>query len=427
MSPASTVLCNDILGVKLPGDPELTPNTVCLTLPGLSKHQMRLCVRSPDVTASALQGIQIAIHECQHQLREQRWNCSALETGSKLPHDSAILKRGCVIQSGERWFLAGDSSGSNGCGAPAWQNLHGAHERQVPQNSRESSVDSKVREASAAEGFRETAFAFSLLAAGVTHSVAMACSLGKLQGCGCESKRRRDEDKIQLKLNQLQLQTLQRTKGLPAHLLQSQQGAPSLQDTWKWGGCSHNVKFGEKFSQDWLDSSESPRDIHARMRLHNNKVGRQVVKENMKRKCKCHGTSGSCQFKTCWYVTPDFRLVGSVLRDKFQTAVFINSQNKNTGVFNPRLSKQRVSSQLVYFEKSPDFCERDPALDSPGTEGRICNKTSQNMDNCGSLCCGRGHNILKQTRSERCNCRFHWCCYVLCEECRVTQWVNVCK
>lgn len=137
----------------------------------------------------------------------------------------------------------------------------------------------------------------------MAHSVATACSMGKLRGCGCEAKRRQDDDKIRLKLTQLQLQTLQKggvgmsmTRSLPLELNGRHGDMPanlrsthpsallkplpdelsSMQETWEWGGCSHDVRFGERFSRDWLDSSGSPRDIHARMRIHNNRVGRQV-------------------------------------------------------------------------------------------------------------------------------------------------------
>lgn len=187
----------------------------------------------------------------------------------------------------------------------------------------------------------------------------------------------------------------------------------------------------------------------------------------MQVRCKCHGMSGSCELKTCWKSAPEFRLVGNTLKERFRKAILVDQSNLGNGL--PLLVEQKgfersrrsryrkpkgrrrrrkrvkngdaeggsgrrrrmgehdLSAELLYYQKSPNFCERDASFDFPGTTGRQCNRTSRGMDNCSSLCCGRGYNVVKQKRVEKCNCRFQWCCYVVCENCTIHEWVTVCN
>lgn len=96
-------------------------------------------------------------------------------------------------------------------------------------------------------GYRETAFAYAISAAGVAHSVSRACGMGRLISCGCDPSSYKGR--------------------APAKARGTQ---------WKWGGCSHNLDYGMEFSRQFLDTREKAGDIQSTVNLHNNQAGRLV-------------------------------------------------------------------------------------------------------------------------------------------------------
>ncbi|PVD24362.1 hypothetical protein C0Q70_14843 [Pomacea canaliculata] len=242
-------------------------------------------------------------------------------------------------------------------------------------------------------GSREAAFVYAISAAGVVHAITRACSKGQLQHCACDpGKRGKGQDK---------------------------------RGSFDWGGCSDNVGFGSRFSRMFIDAKErKTRDARALMNLHNNRAGRRAVKKFRKLECKCHGVSGSCTVRTCWLAMQEFRRVGNYLKTKHNgaTQVMINQDGSGLIVANQN-HKRPTRSDLVYFEKSPDYCVNDPSVGSLGTAGRLCNKTSLGTDGCDIMCCGRGYDTKTVRKVDKCECKFHWCCFVRCKECR--RWVDV--
>ncbi|XP_033728481.1 protein Wnt-1-like isoform X2 [Pecten maximus] len=251
-------------------------------------------------------------------------------------------------------------------------------------------------------GCRETSFIYAITSAAVTHSIARACSEGSVYTCTCDY-----------------------------HLKE-----PRGTKNWEWGGCSDNANFGHKFSRKFVDVLEKGRDFRYMMNLHNNEAGRVHVSKNMEQECKCHGMSGSCTIQTCWMRLPTFRKVGYLLKDRFDGASKVVSANNGGGrkkrrrrfkfvPTNPNLKKPG-RRDLVYFEHSPTFCERDESIGFPGTKQRECNATSIGIDGCDLMCCGRGFESESYTVRERCSCIFHWCCHVKCETCTRTKIRHTC-
>ncbi|XP_076861082.1 protein Wnt-7b isoform X3 [Brachyhypopomus gauderio] len=250
-------------------------------------------------------------------------------------------------------------------------------------------------------GSREAAFTYAVTAAGVAHAVAAACGQGDLSHCGCDGEK---------------------------------QGYHDQQEGWRWGGCSADVKYGVELSRRFVDAREIKKNARRLMNLHNNEAGRKVLEERMKLECKCHGVSGSCTTKTCWTMLPTFREVGYALKERYVTAAQVEAvratrlrQPSFLRLKQPRGYIKPTETDLVYLERSPNYCEEDVSTGSTGTRGRLCNHTSPHADACHLMCCGRGHDTRQDSRVWQCHCKFQWCCYVRCNTCSENVEVFTCK
>ncbi|CAG7716557.1 unnamed protein product [Allacma fusca] len=261
------------------------------------------------------------------------------------------------------------------------------------------------------KGCRETAFLYAITSAAVTHAVVRACSEGAIESCTCDYR-----------------------------LHNKYSRSMSSDQNWKWGSCSDNIEFGYKFSRDFVDAGEKIRDMRGTMNLHNNEAGRMHVQSLMRRQCKCHGMSGSCTMKTCWMRLPNLREVGNSIKDRFDGASRVLISNAGSlrdfgrrtrykfqlKPYNPD-HKPPSKKDLVFFEDSPNFCDKDARYGVSGTVGRACNVSSMGVDGCDLMCCGRGYTVSVKTVVERCKCTFKWCCQVECKNCTVTRTYYTCK
>ncbi|VVC24564.1 Wnt,Wnt protein, conserved site [Cinara cedri] len=333
---------------------------VCRTLRktyGLDSRQARICKSWRPVMQHVSRAAALAVVACQTVLQNRRWNCSSVRDAPRLTPELA-------------------------------------------------------------KGTKEQSFVYALSSAALTYTMTRDCASGMLPSCGCGTH------------------------------------PDDTDGTFKWSGCDDNVRWGAKFARQFVKSENRPPRSAAVKRLaaaagdgeyggdvidmpanvndeavlseqramaivdeHNYRIGRKIVMSSMKTHCKCHGMSGSCNVKTCWRGLPNkFITVGVKLLKLYNKSPESPVKVGMVQVIQSGIPKHTENS-LVYITESSDYCNYDPRVGSYGTVGRKCNTTIIGNENCLTMCCGRGYTTQIIEQTERCQCKYHWCCYVNCQNC----------
>ena len=124
-------------------------------------------------------------------------------------------------------------------------------------------ADIKIRPCRVVSGYKETAFAYAIMAAGMMMQVSRACAMGKLPSCGCKAPK-----------------------------------YDQMEKRWQWEGCENNMHFAEKFTKKFLDSKqEGSRDLLSQVHLHNTRAGRMVSAIFLKTASQITHPINTCLFR----------------------------------------------------------------------------------------------------------------------------------
>ncbi|OQR75462.1 WNT3 precursor-like [Tropilaelaps mercedesae] len=283
-------------------------------------------------------------------------------------------------------------------------------------------------------GSREASFVNAIAAGAMTHALVRGCAEGTLRNCRCDRELH--------------------GRALPDF------------PKWKWGGCSADLRQPMRLNRKFMEAAKGNRVANAieakdYINSHNHMAGRLAVKYTRRTICRCHGTSGACNLKTCWKTLAPLYAVSDYLMKRYRQAHQIqqpevqggqvllqsvndrmgeigrfNSVERNQAIVAPQRQhrkrqsrhggKQRTSpvkpKELIFTSDPIDYCRYDPHNGSRGTGGRKCTK-----ENAEYLCCGRGYTEEWRIERVHCNCRFEWCCQVHCETCPNRTIVRTCN
>lgn len=206
---------------------------MCHRVQGLSPTQAKLCQLYFDHMPSVSIGAQLGIIECRNQFQFRRWNCSSHDSESAF---GPVIQKGKIRSSFLHLVLH-----------LVFIFTFVIFFLMIFSDNLLFSCSSKFAFSTAT---KEAAFAHSVSAAGVVHSISRSCKQARLRTCSCSQALRPKE----------------------------------LHRDWIWGGCGDNLEYAYRFAEGFIDVREKEKNYpryskglaRMLMNLHNNEAGRRV-------------------------------------------------------------------------------------------------------------------------------------------------------